>query len=269
MLNNRDLEEAAALFEPLGVVSFVMGVMMAVISQKTTSEAELRLEKTTQGGLYPDAERLRAFEARERGSGLPEAECLDDDGGFWVFGYGSLLWRPGVVFDRRVEATLHGHERAFCLWSVRYRGTPERPGLVLGVRPKVGVSTWGVAYHVPAEHVAPAREHLHERELVTGAYKEVKVEVEIVGGDLPTGASLRAVTYLTDLEHPQYTGELSLADQAWIIARAHGQRGPNSEYLLETAQSLRDARVAGADIDQMFELEALVRAQSGPSAAGS
>ncbi|MEO1504755.1 MAG: gamma-glutamylcyclotransferase, partial [Pseudomonadota bacterium] len=72
------------------------------------------------------------------------------DGGFWVFGYGSLMWDPGFAHVERREALLHGFARRFCMWSVHYRGTPEDPGLVLALLEEAGAATEGVAYRVSA-----------------------------------------------------------------------------------------------------------------------
>ncbi|MCI4664134.1 MAG: gamma-glutamylcyclotransferase [Neomegalonema sp.] len=194
------------------------------------------------------------------GRGLPDAEALDPDGGFWVFGYGSLLWRPGVTYDARREVALDGYERAFCLWSVRYRGTPESPGLVLGVRPRQGVSTRGAAFHVPAEHAAEGRAHLLEREMITGAYHERRKSVrclDAAGRD--TGETLTAITYLMNVESPQYTGIMSLERQAEIIAHSVGKRGANSDYLFNTTEHFREAGLVGEDVDHLYELEELVR----------
>lgn len=197
--------------------------------------------------------------AREpRGVGLPDEEALDPDGGFWIFAYGSLLWRPGVIFDKRRVAALDEHERAFCLWSVRYRGTPDAPGLVLGVRPKPGASVWGAVYHVPAEHAAEARAYLQHRELVTASYRETKAALRILEDGPDAGARVAALTYIVDVEHPQYTGELSLERQAEIIACASGALGANCDYLFNTARHFREVGAEGADIEEMFALEALV-----------
>lgn len=232
------------------------------MTKKTSIDPQMAMSTDRESPPYPpEAPDPALLGGGPPGVGLPDAEALDADGGFWVFGYGSLLWRPGVEFDQQRDAVLDGYERAFCLWSVRYRGTAAAPGLVLGVRPKSGASTRGIAFHVPAAHVAEARAHLRERELVTGAYKERKAALRLVDADgADTGERLRALSYFVDVEHPQYTGVLSLERQAEIIAAASGARGPNCDYLFNTAAHFREVGLAGADIEEMYTLDRLVRA---------
>src|SRR6478736_3633306 len=86
----------------------------------------------------------------------------------WVFGYGSLMWRPGFPFEERAPATLPGRRRAFCIYSVHHRGTYERPGLVLGLAP--GGSVRGMAYRIAADRWDEVYAYLREREQPTETY---------------------------------------------------------------------------------------------------
>ena len=101
-------------------------------------------------------------------------------GDLWVFGYGSLLWNPGFGFAEARAARLVGHHRALCITSHRYRGTVERPGLVLGL--DRGGSCLGLAYRVDAADAAAVRDYLREREMVTGAYREGLRPVRLADG---------------------------------------------------------------------------------------
>ena len=177
----------------------------------------------------------------------------------WVFGYGSLIWHPGFDFDDRRLAVLHGYRRAFCMTSIAYRGTPEAPGLVLALDADAAGSCAGVAYHVPAATAAATHAYLRERELVSYAYVEAWLPVELDGG-----RTIEAVAYVSNPEHPQYRGGLGLEAQADVIARARGPRGPNADYLFNTVDSL--AALGLAD-PHLAELAALVRARLAPPEA--
>jgi cation transport protein ChaC len=154
------------------------------------------------------------------------------EGERWVFGFGSLMWRPGFEYLERQPATLHGRRRAFCIYSVHHRGTPERRGLVLGL--KRGGSTRGAAYRV-AEAVWPAvYDYLREREQATETYVEAHVPVR-----LADGRRLKTLVFLSDISHPQWAGALSLERQAELIAGARGLSGRNIDYLSDLVEHLR------------------------------
>src|SRR4051812_15292093 len=131
----------------------------------------------------------------------------------WVFGYGSLIWQPGFAFDDRFVATLRGYRRAFCMSSIVYRGTPEAPGLVLALDADPKGTCTGVAYRVPATAADGVLAYLRERELVSYAYSEAWLPVEVAGAGL-----VEAVAYVSSPLHPQYRGGMSLEAQAEVIA---------------------------------------------------
>lgn len=170
----------------------------------------------------------------------------------WVFGYGSLMWDPGFAHEARAPAVLDGWRRSFCLRSIRYRGTPEAPGLVLGLDAEPGARCSGVAFRVAAAQAEAVLGYLRERELVTYAYAEVRLPVRLWSGD-----SVEAVTYVVDRTHPQYAGTLTPQQQAAIIASAAGPRGSNRAYLDSTLAHLAQA---GIEDDALTALGALVRA---------
>ncbi|MGF1658466.1 MAG: gamma-glutamylcyclotransferase [Rubrimonas sp.] len=179
----------------------------------------------------------------------------DPRNGFWVFGYGSLIWRPGFEALRAERARLPGWRRSFCLKSIRYRGTPEAPGLVLGLDSDPDCACEGVAYQVGAETAEATLAYLRARELVTYAYRE-----EVAPAALVSGETVDALIYVVDRAHPQYAGALPLAEQAAIIARSVGPMGPNRDYLRETARSLAEWGLSDPEIAR---LDALVHALTG------
>lgn len=161
----------------------------------------------------------------------------------WVFGYGSLVWNPGFDVTERVLATLPGYARSFCMRSIHHRGTEENPGLVLALDECVKSRCDGVALGVAEEAREDVLAYLRERELISSAYLEKVLPVS-----LRDGRKVEAVTYVVDAEHVQYCGGLDLEEQAKIIARAHGGRGPNTEYLYNTASHLTELGIHDPDL---------------------
>ncbi len=152
---------------------------------------------------------------------------------FWVFGYGSLMWRPGFAFAERSPATLHGRRRAFCIYSVHHRGTPQRPGLVLGLAP--GGSVRGMAYRIAPADWAGVQAYLMEREQPTETYVAAHRPVR-----LADGRRVEALVFLSDPDHPQWAGALSLERQAELIAGAQGLSGRNTDYLADLVEHLAE-----------------------------
>ena len=144
----------------------------------------------------------------------------------WVFGYGSLMWRPGFRYLERRGATLHGRRRAFCIYSVHHRGTYDRPGLVLGLAP--GGATRGMAYRIADTDWDEVYGYLVEREQPTETYVEARRHVR-----LADGRRVEALVFLSDVRHPQWAGALSLDRQAELIAgvRAFHPAGIWLDYL--------------------------------------
>lgn len=161
----------------------------------------------------------------------------------WVFGYGSLMWNPGFEWSERAVATLPGYSRSFCMWSIHHRGTEENPGLVLALDEHTGSECHGLAFQVPEEHRDETMAVLRERELVSSAYVERDLQVQ-----LADGRDVEAVSYVIDPHHIQYCKNLSLQDQADVIARAIGGRGPNTEYLFNTADHLQELGIEDEDL---------------------
>ena len=165
----------------------------------------------------------------------------------WVFGYGSLMWRPGFVFNERVAATLHGRRRAFCIYSVHHRGAYERPGLVLGLAP--GGSTRGVAYRVSEADWVRTHAYLLEREQPTETYIEARRPLR-----LADGRRVEALVFLSDVTHPQWAGALTLERQAELIGGATGLSGRNVDYLSDLVEHLRAEKIRDRSMDILLEM---------------
>lgn len=162
----------------------------------------------------------------------------------WVFGYGSLLWNPGFEVAESVVGRLDGYARSFCMRSIHHRGTDENPGLVLALDELPGTGCEGLALRVAEGAEDETLAYLRERELISSAYLERELPVDLVDGRQVT-----AYVYVIDPAHVQYCGGLALEEQAQIIARAVGGRGPNTEYLYNTAEHLREIGLADPDLD--------------------
>ena len=165
------------------------------------------------------------------------------DAPLWVFGYGSLMWNPGFPYQERVLATLPGYARTFCMRSIHHRGTVQNPGLVLALDETDGAQCHGLAFAVPPKVRDATLDNLRERELISSAYLEKRLHV-----DLQDGRRLQAVTYVVDTAHVQYCGGLPLEEQASIIAAATGGKGPNTEYLMNTALHLQELGIEDEDL---------------------
>ena len=163
--------------------------------------------------------------------------AVDDVGELWVFGYGSLMWRPGFDYVERQRALVHGWRRSLCLYSHVYRGTPARPGLVLGL--DRGGACLGIAFRVAAALRQPTIAYLRERELVTSVYVERYVQAH-----LADGAKLKALTYVADRTHGQYAGRLEREQLLRLVRRSAGLSGPNSDYVLNTQTHLAENGIA-------------------------
>ncbi|MFV0383407.1 gamma-glutamylcyclotransferase [Paracoccus sp. (in: a-proteobacteria)] len=165
---------------------------------------------------------------------------------YWVFGYGSLMWDPGFTPVEAVKAHLTGYARSFCLRSIAYRGTEEAPGLVLGLDEDPAARCSGLALRMAEEDHDKVMADLRERELITDAYRE-----EVLPVVLDDGRTVAAIAYVMQRDHWQYAGGLCPTEQAKIIARAHGGRGPNAEYLFNTARHLTEMGVSDAMLEQL------------------
>jgi len=175
----------------------------------------------------------------------------------WVFGYGSLMWRPGFEYAEQRAATLHGYHRSFCIYSHHHRGTQENPGLVLGL--DEGGTCRGCAFRVRASDAATVTAYLNERELIGYAYVPRVLDVSLECDD---GSEVLVPTYtfVADQTHDHYAGNLSIADSAPLIMVAEGIAGLNRDYLINTVRHLEQT---GATEPELHALLREVEARTG------
>jgi glutathione-specific gamma-glutamylcyclotransferase len=167
----------------------------------------------------------------------------------WVFGYGSLMWRPGFAFEECLRARLTGFHRALCIFSVRHRGTSKHPGLVFGL--DAGGHCEGMAFRVAADNVAATVGYLRDREQVTGAYR---AEMRAVHLKAPEPQSVRALTFVANRCGRQYAGGLPLSAQARIVRASSGVSGGNADYVRNTAAHLHSLSIRDRGLEIMISL---------------
>lgn len=164
----------------------------------------------------------------------------------WVFGYGSLIWRPGFDYLRAVPALLKGAHRSLCIYSHRHRGTPEQPGLVFGlVR---GGSCRGMVFEVETARWPAVHDYLVAREMDRGVYREAMRPVRLADGE-----TVRALAFVVDERHVQYAGRLEIAEQVRLVRAGIGESGPNHEYVLATARHLEQLGIHDKYLLQLVE----------------
>jgi cation transport protein ChaC len=169
---------------------------------------------------------------------LPYPEPSDLDlprGDLWIFGYGSLMWDPCFPHVESLPALIYGYHRELCIYSSRWRGTPQQPGLVLGL--DRGGACRGVAFRIPAPHVTRSLESLWDREMRRGVYHPRLLRARV------TSRAVRVLTFVANPLHPGYAGTLPTERTAELIANCRGDRGPNVEYLARTLRHLADLGV--------------------------
>jgi cation transport protein ChaC len=152
--------------------------------------------------------------------------------GAWIFAYGSLMWRPGFPYVEAAPARLHGYHRSLCIYSIVHRGTPEQPGLVLGL--DRGGSCRGFAFRIDPAKEGEILAYVDGRELVTDVYRRKRLPVTVAGRRVP------AWSYVVRREHPQYAGPLAPDRLRDLVRRGVGRSGHCRDYLLSTVGHLEE-----------------------------
>lgn len=196
--------------------------------------------------------------ARKQEIWRPMSSLDHASGDLWVFGYGSLMWRPGFDYIEKIPARVIGLHRSLCVYSFVHRGTPERPGLVLGL--DRGGACRGIAFRVTAARRSETLAYLRAREQVTKVYRETVRGVLLAGNP---ERRIEAVCYVVDRRHPQYAGQLTINEQLHHIRHGHGQSGANPEYVLATVAALE---AMGCRDDELHLLAERLKGPSEPRA---
>lgn len=165
----------------------------------------------------------------------------------WIFGYGSLMWRPGFDHVESQHALLRGAHRSLCVYSYVHRGTEQKPGLVLGL--DTGGSCRGIAFRVDSASADATIDYLRSREQVTMVYREALRRVELLDG---SKRKIQAVCFLVDRMHRQYAGRLPVSKQAELVARGRGVSGDNVEYVVNTLSHLDEMGLRELALQQVL-----------------
>ncbi len=163
----------------------------------------------------------------------------------WVFAYGSLMWHAGFATPETQAARLHGFHRAFCIYSEHYRGTPQKPGLILGLL--AGGSCRGLAHRLPVRGYRQVRRYLWRREIENdGVYEEVVRPIH-----LSDGRTVQALVYLADRQHRQFAGKLPLATAIRLVRQGNGATGSNVAYVKNTVAHLRELGLRDQPLEEL------------------
>jgi cation transport protein ChaC len=162
----------------------------------------------------------------------------------WVFGYGSLIWKPEFDFEAREPARIHGHHRRLCLRSVLYRGTHECPGIVAGL--DRGGSCLGMAYRIGPARVPEVFRQLWEREMFLGSYRPAWVRARLL-----EGGAVAALAFVVRRDAFNYCGGLAEDEVVDILVRACGARGSSLDYLQRTVAALHEAGLRDPHLERL------------------
>jgi len=192
---------------------------------------------------------VRWSDERMRASLAASLAHWDGRSPLWVFGYGSLIWKPEFEFEARRAARVHGYHRRLCLHSVHYRGTHDCPGIVAGL--DRGGSCLGMAYRVAAAHVPEVFRQLWEREMFLGSYRPTWVRAHLRGGGMA-----EALAFVVRRDAYNYSGRLSEKRLLGILVRAQGIKGTSLDYLQRTVAALHEAGLRDPHLERLAQTAA-------------
>jgi cation transport protein ChaC len=168
------------------------------------------------------------------------------NGDIWIFGYGSLMWRPDFPHTDTQPALLKGYHRALCIYSFEHRGTPEVPGLVLGL--DRGGSCRGRALKVARKDAGRVLDYLHQREMLNRVYLPKWLPVTVPSGNVT------AYAFVADRRHKQYTGRLDDHDAVKFILQGRGKGGDCLDYLQSTIRHLDELGIPDGPLHRVVRL---------------
>ena len=214
--------------EPLSDPVELFLMIQPVITRESILNGTIRRlveQSGDDGRLMTDQERKQIVENM-----IETAPSLNS---MWVFGYGSLIWNPALYFTEKKRGTVHGYHRRFCLWSTIGRGSPSRPGLMLGL--ERGGSCKGIFYKIDRREIRTELDIVFRRELITAAYRPTWVSARVLGK-----SPFKAIAFVINRAHNRYAGMLDDETVIQTIADAKGTLGSCSDYLYETVLQLEN-----------------------------
>lgn len=194
--------------------------------------------------------------------GIPPAAFPACGAAMWVFGFGSLMWNPGFTYDRACPAVLHGYHRCYCMYSMRGRGTREKPGMMLGLVP--GGRCAGLAFQVERPREAEVLAYLDRREGVGWANRRVMMPIEVHRDG--TSRRHNSWVYMPDAAYEGYVGWASDEDIARRIVTGEGERGTSYAYFRALMDELHRLEIEETRLERLLELVERYRAEAGEGA---
>lgn len=173
-------------------------------------------------------------------------EWRQQSGDLWVFGYGSLIWRPDLPYSESRRARVHGWHRALQMWSHVNRGTPDNPGLVFALLS--GGSCQGMVFRVPRAKVGEVFPRLWQREMPLPVYDPRWLRCQTATGDV------LALAFTLSRRSPNYTGRIDDHQMLHILRQAQGRYGTTLDYLVRTAEALRLHRMCDRESERLLAL---------------
>lgn len=207
-----------------------------------------RIEARHRGRAPTDGQWSPRLSDAEVEDSLDAAVASVEDGGLWLFAYGSLLWRPEFSHKERRIARIHGYHRRFCLWQWRWRGSIDTPNLMLALAP--GGSCTGLAYRIEGPGLRDKLGPVWRREMAGDGYRPRLMNAVTDCGPL------RVATFVINLGGERYAGRLADDVVADYIAAARGEAGTGAEYLLNTTVALEELGVRDRMLWRMQHLVA-------------
>jgi cation transport protein ChaC len=222
-----------------------------MVDLSPVSETIELTRETIQAGTVikmADAHGMRVLSDAERASSIDQTLAARPrdaaaPGDLWLFGYGSLIWNPAFHFVEQRKGLVHGWHRRFCLWTPLGRGSPDHPGLVLGL--ERGGACTGMVFRLAADQVASELDIVWRREMLSGAYKPRWVKVSTAEGPV------HAVTFTIDPANPRYAGRLEEDEIVRVVATAVGRLGPCTDYLFKTAKALAELGLEDRTLERL------------------
>jgi len=173
-------------------------------------------------------------------------------GDIWVYAYGSLMWQPNFPYMEKCHARLHGYHRALCIYSIEYRGTAEKPGLVFGLNR--GGSCNGIAFKVREKDASSVVLYLHEREMITGVYMPRWQKVQLCSNANRAAEKVTAYIFVADTAHNQYTGNIDDTETVKLVRQGHGKSGPCIDYLINTQDHLHELGIQDYTLSRIIKM---------------
>lgn len=217
-----------------------------ILTRDSIQSGEIRQRMQAYAAAHGNSFHINSEEAliASRQSMFPRGR---PEGDVWLFGYGSLIWNPTIEFSARTNVTVYGYHRSFCLWTNMGRGSPEQPGLMLGL--DRGGCCRGLGFRIPQQIVERELDIIWRREMVSDAYRPTWLKGRDENGD-----PIQAIGFVVRRDHLRYAGTVDETEMADVIAKAEGFLGPCADYLVNTVDHLNAMSMPDKRLQRLHDL---------------